>query len=77
MCSAVMKDFDLLKLRNRDLRLGNVYIRVVRPCYVVDFRFSGITFSGFELFLEERRCADINVFYFQAAKRSDMDCVEL
>ncbi len=71
------KDFDYLKLRNRVLRLRDVHIRVVPPCYVVEFRFSGIAFSGFEFFLEGRRSADIHEFCFQAAKRSDMDCVDL
>ena len=59
------------------MRLRDVHIRVVPPCYVVEFRFSGIAFSGFEFFLEGRRSADIHEFCFQAAKRSDMDCVEL
>ena len=72
-----LKDFDLLILNNRVLRLRDFHIRVVPPCYVVEFRFSGIAFSGFEFFLEGRRSADIHEFCFQAAKRSDMNCVEL
>ncbi len=59
------------------MRLRNVHIRVVPTCNVVEFRFSGIAFSGFEFFLESRRSADIHEFCFQTAKRSDMDCVDL
>ena len=36
MCSAVMKDLDLLILRNRVSSLENVPIWAVPPCYVFD-----------------------------------------
>ena len=39
--------------------------------------FPEIAFSGFELFLEGRRSADIHEFCFQAGKRSDIACVDL
>ena len=79
----VMKDFDLLILRKRVLRLGNFHIWVVPPCYEVELLVLRNAFSGFKSLnmgsavLEVGRFADIHEFFFQAAKRSEMNCVEL
>ncbi len=78
-----MKDFDLLILRKRVLRLGNFHIWVVPPCYEVELLVLRNAFSGFKCLnmgravLEVGRFADIHEFCFQADKRSDMVCVEL
>ena len=70
-------------LRNRVLRVGKVHIWPSPPCYVVDLLILRNRVLVFETFkygsavLEVGRFADIHEFCFQAAKRSDMECVVL
>ena len=77
------RNFDLLILRNHVLRLGNVNIWLVSPFNVVDLLILRNRFSGFEssnigsAVLEDGLSAYIHEFCFQAAKRLNMDCVEL
>ena len=73
----------MLILRKRVLKLGYVHVWVVPPSYVVDllilrnrvFRLRNVEISV--AVMEGGRSADIHEFCFQAAKLSDMDCVEL
>ena len=73
----------MLILRKRVLKLGYVHIYVVPPSYVVDLlnlRNRVFNLRNVEILvavMEGGRSADIHEFCFQAAKRSDMDCVEL
>ena len=78
------KEFDLLKLMNRVLRLGNVHIWVVPPCYMVDLlihRNRVFRLRNVQVWLVlSWKVVVLNDFHeicFQAAKRSDMDCMEL
>ena len=73
----------MLIIKNRVLRLGNVHIWLDSPFYVVDLlilrnciiRIRNVQYGL--CCLEGGRSADIHEICFQAAKRLNMDCVEL
>ena len=78
------KDFELLILRNRDLRHGNFHIWNFATCYVVDFlilRNCVLRLRNVQVWVvlswKVVVLHDFNEFCFQTAKSSDMDCVEV
>ncbi len=78
-----MKDFDLLILRKRVFETWKRSLRGFTPSYVVlllILRNRVFRIRKVEIWvavMEVGRSADIHEFCFQAAKLSDMDCVEL